>query len=110
MKYCAHDYQAYATDFVLSHPYCGLILDMGLGKSVITLTALWDLLLDSFDVGCVLVVALSRKAMIYIINRENVSWLVEHTTWRFDALVIDERRPRHSGSRRSKRCAPCAAG
>ena len=34
--------------------------------------------------------ALSRKAMIYIINRENVSWLVEHTTWRFDALVIDE--------------------
>ena len=51
MKYCAHDYQAYATDFVLSHPYCGLILDMGLGKSVITLTALWDLLLDSFDVG-----------------------------------------------------------
>lgn len=147
MKYCAHDYQAYATEFVLSHPYCGLILDMGLGKSVITLTALWDLLLDSFDVGCVLVVApkrvaedtwpreiakwehlkgltyslvmgsekerraaLSRKAMIYIINRENVSWLVEHTTWRFDALVIDERRPRHSGSRRSKRCAPCAAG
>ena len=127
MKYCAHDYQAYATDFVLSHPYCGLILDMGLGKSVITLTALWALLLDSFDVGCVLVVApkrvaedtwpreiskwehlkgltyslvmgsekerraaLSRKAMIYIINRENVSWLVEHTHWRFDALVIDE--------------------
>ena len=127
MKYCAHDYQAYATEFVLSHPYCGLILDMGLGKSVITLTALWDLLLDSFDVGCVLVVApkhvaedtwpreigkwehlkgltyslvmgsekerraaLSRRAMIYIINRENVSWLVEHTHWRFDALVIDE--------------------
>ena len=127
MKYCAHDYQAYATDFVLSHPYCGLILDMGLGKSVITLTALWDLLLDSFDVGCVLVVApkrvaedtwpreiakwehlkgltyslvmgsekerraaLSRKAMIYIIYRENVSWLVEHTTWRFDALVFYE--------------------
>lgn len=28
MKYCAHDYQAYATDFVLSHPYCGLILDI----------------------------------------------------------------------------------
>ena len=34
--------------------------------------------------------ALARKAMIYIINRENVSWLVEHTHWRFDALVIDE--------------------
>ena len=40
MQYRPHDYQAYATDFVLTHPYCGLILDMGLGKSVITLTAL----------------------------------------------------------------------
>lgn len=127
MKYSPHDYQAYATDFVLAHPYCGLILDMGLGKSVITLTALWDLLLDSFDVGCVLVVApkrvaedtwpreiqkwehlhgltyalvmgsekerraaLARRAMIYIINRENVAWLVENTVWHFDALVIDE--------------------
>lgn len=127
MKYSPHDYQTYATDFVLAHPYCGLILDMGLGKSVITLTALWDLLLDSFDVGCVLVVApkrvaedtwpreiqkwehlhgltyslvigsekerrtaLARQAMIYIINRENVAWLVENTAWRFDALVIDE--------------------
>ena len=49
MKYNPHDYQSFATDFVLEHPYCGLILDMGLGKSVITLTALWDLLLDSFD-------------------------------------------------------------
>lgn len=127
MKYSPHDYQTYATDFVLTHPYCGLILDMGLGKSVITLTALWTLLLDSFEVGCVLVVApkrvaedtwpreiqkwehlhgltyslvmgsekerraaLARRAMIYIINRENVVWLVENTPWRFDALVIDE--------------------
>lgn len=49
MKYNPHDYQTFATNFVLEHPYCGLILDMGLGKSVITLTALWDLLLDSFD-------------------------------------------------------------
>ena len=42
MKYCPHDYQRFATDFVLEHPCCGLILDMGLGKSVITLTALWN--------------------------------------------------------------------
>ena len=62
MKFIPHDYQKFATDFVLSHPYCGLILDMGLGKSVITLTALWDLLLDSFDGGCVLVVAPKRVA------------------------------------------------
>lgn len=127
MKYKAHDYQQYATEFVLEHPYCGLILDMGLGKSVITLTALWDLILDSFDCGRVLVVApkrvaedtwpkelakwdhlrgltyslvmgsekerrqaLMKRAFIYIINRENVSWLVENYRWDFDTLVIDE--------------------
>ena len=127
MKYNPHDYQTFATNFVLEHPYCGLILDMGLGKSVITLTALWNLLLDSFDACRVLVVApkrvaedtwpreiqkwehlhgltfslvlgsekerraaLSKQAMIYIINRENVSWLVENHRWDFDTLVIDE--------------------
>ena len=94
---------------------------------MITLTALWDLLLDSFDACRVLVVApkrvaedtwpreiqkweqlhgltfslvlgsekerraaLSKQAMIYIINRENVSWLVENHRWDFDTLVIDE--------------------
>ena len=98
-----------------------------MSKSVITLTALWDLLLDSFDACRVLVVApkrvaedtwpreiqkweqlhgltfslvlgsekerraaLSKQAMIYIINRENVSWLVENHRWDFDTLVIDE--------------------
>ena len=127
MKYKPHDYQTFATDFVLEHPACGLILDMGLGKSVITLTALWSLLLDSFDVGKVLVVApkrvaeniwpaelkkwehldgltwslvlgsekdrraaLQRRAKIYIINRENVTWLVDNYRWDFDTLVIDE--------------------
>ena len=94
---------------------------------MITLTALWNLLLDSFDACRVLVVApkrvaedtwpreiqkwehlhgltfslvlgsekerraaLSKQAMIYIINRENVSWLVENHRWDFDTLVIDE--------------------
>lgn len=127
MKYKAHDYQEYATEFVLQHPYCGLILDMGLGKSVITLTALWELVLDRFDCGRVLVVApkrvaedtwpkelakwdhlkglsyslvlgtekerrqaLSKRAFLYIINRENVSWLVDNYRWDFDTLVIDE--------------------
>jgi SNF2 family DNA or RNA helicase len=127
MKYNPHNYQTYATDFVLTHPACGLILDMGLGKSVITLTALWDLLLDSFDVGKVLVIApkrvaedtwpkelekwdhleglsyslvlgsekkrheaLQKRAFIYVINRENVTWLVENYKWDFDTLVIDE--------------------
>ena len=127
MKYCPHDYQRFATDFVLEHPCCGLILDMGLGKSVITLTALWKLLMDSFDARRVLVIApkrvaedtwpreiqkwdhlkgltyslvlgtekqrreaLQRHTMLYIINRENVAWLVETHRWDFDTLVIDE--------------------
>lgn len=127
MKYKAHDYQKFATEFVLEHPYCGLILDMGLGKSVITLTALWDLILDRFDCGRVLVIApkrvaedtwpkelakwdhlkgltyslvmgsekqrreaLQKRAFLYIINRENVAWLVDNCRWNFDTIVIDE--------------------
>jgi len=127
MQYKPHDYQDYATSFVLEHPYCGLILDMGLGKSVITLTALWDILLDRFECGKVLVIApkrvaedtwprelakwdhlkglsysvvmgsekqrreaLQNRTFLYIINRENVAWLVEHHRWDFDTLVIDE--------------------
>lgn len=127
MLYKAHNYQEYATDFVLNHPACGLILDLGLGKTVIVLTALWELLLDRFEIGRVLVIAplrvgrdtwpaelqkwqhlkgltysvvigtekeriaaLERKAMIYIINRENVTWLIENGYFNFDALVIDE--------------------
>ena len=62
MKYNAHDYQNYASDFILSHPACCLMLDMGLGKTVITLTALWDLLLEQFEVGRVLIIAPKRVA------------------------------------------------
>ena len=62
MKYNAHDYQKFASDFILSHPACCLMLDMGLGKTVITLTALWDLLLDQFEVGRVLIIAPKRVA------------------------------------------------
>ena len=61
-SYKPHDYQEYATNFILSHPACGLLLDMGLGKTVITLTALWALLLDYFDVGRVLIIAPLRVA------------------------------------------------
>ncbi len=62
MKYNPYEYQTFATNFVLEHPFCGLILDMGLGKSVITLTALWDLLLDRFESRKVLVIAPKRVA------------------------------------------------
>lgn len=127
MKYKPHNYQQFATDFILNQSICCLMLDMGLGKTVITLTALWQLALDSFDVSKVLVIApkrvaedtwpkelakwehltgltfslvlgsaaerkaaLQKKAFLYIINRENVAWLVKNHYWDFDMVVIDE--------------------
>lgn len=127
MKYKPHNYQQFATDFILDHPISCLMLDMGLGKTVITLTALWQLALDSFDVSRILVIApkrvaedtwpkelskwehlsgldatlvmgtqaerkaaLRQQTFLYIINRENVSWLVANHPWDFDMVVIDE--------------------
>ena len=62
MKYSPHNYQTYATNFILTHPASAVLLDMGLGKSVITLTALFDLCLDSFEIRKVLVIAPLRVA------------------------------------------------
>ena len=62
MRYVPHDYQKYATDFILSHPVSAVFLEMGLGKSVITLTAIYDLCLSSFDIGKVLVISPLRVA------------------------------------------------
>ena len=127
MKYKPHEYQTYATRFLLEHPISCLMLDCGLGKTVITLTALWELVLNSFDIGRVLVIApkrvaenvwvqeiekwehltgltavrvlgseqerrtaLNTPAFLYIINRENVTWLVKNRRWDFDMVVIDE--------------------
>lgn len=129
MIYNPHDYQKYATEYIKTHPTAAVLLDMGLGKTVITLTALYDLLFDSFEVHKVLVIAplrvarntwgdeitrwehlkglrysiavgtekerlaaLNKQADVYIINRENVQWLVEESglPFDFDMLVIDE--------------------
>ena len=129
MRYKPHDYQAYAIDYIETHPIAAVLLDMGLGKTSITLTAIFDLLFDSFEVHRVLVIAplrvardtwtaevdkwdhlqslicyvavgteterkaaLMRQADIYIINRENVQWLVEESgiPFTFDMIVIDE--------------------
>lgn len=129
MKYQPHEYQAYATRFILDHPVAAVFLQMGLGKSVITLTAIHDLIFDRFEIRRVLVIAplrvardtwpaeiekwdhlkgltysvvvgdehtrnaaLMRDAQIYIINRENVSWLVEDSAapFDYDMIVIDE--------------------
>ncbi|OHY29644.1 DNA helicase [Streptococcus phage Javan405] len=62
MTYKPHDYQTYATEFIKSHSTACLMLEMGLGKTVITLTALWDLILDSFEVRRVLIIAPLRVA------------------------------------------------
>lgn len=129
MIYVPHDYQKYAIEFIENKPTSALLLDMGLGKTSITLTAINNLLFDSFEVHKVLVVAplrvardtwknevakwdhlkdlivsvavgnemdrlraLKAKADIYIINRENIPWLIEKSGVRFDfdMIVIDE--------------------
>lgn len=77
MRYKAHDYQAYATEFILEHPVCCLMLDCGMGKTVVTLTALWSLILDSFDTGRVLIIAPKRVAET-VWQQEIEKW--EHLT------------------------------
>ena len=62
MQYKPHDYQRYATQFILDHPVAAILLDMGLGKSVITLTAINELINNRFEVNRVLVVAPLRVA------------------------------------------------
>ena len=57
MKYVPHEYQAFATEFILTHPISAILIQMGLGKSVITLNAIYDLCLDSFYIRKVLVIA-----------------------------------------------------
>ncbi|MBR3298912.1 MAG: DEAD/DEAH box helicase [Clostridia bacterium] len=127
MKFIPHDYQSYAIDYIERKPISAVLLDMGLGKTVITLTALNDLLFDSFEVHRVLIIAplrvarqtwsdeiakwdhlsdlrysiavgtekerieaLNAKADLYVINRENVQWLVENTRFDYDMVVVDE--------------------
>ena len=62
MEFTPHEYQNYAVDFVETHPICALIISMGLGKTVITLSALLDLLFDRFLVHKILIIAPLRVA------------------------------------------------
>ena len=62
MKFMPHEYQTYAVEYIKSHPVTALFLDMGLGKTVTTLTAIRDLMYDTFEVQRVLVVAPLRVA------------------------------------------------
>ena len=129
MKLTLHNYQVVAKDFIIGHPYAAVILDMGMGKTATTLSAVYELMFDRFEVTKVLViaplrvantvwsneieqwaelrhlryskivgtpkqrnVALQKDADIYIINRENLPWLVEKCSpyFKWDMVVIDE--------------------
>jgi len=49
MKYVPHEYQKYAEQFIIEHPACGLFLDLGLGKTVIALNSIDQLMFDYFE-------------------------------------------------------------
>ncbi|PWV90241.1 SNF2 domain-containing protein [Paenibacillus cellulosilyticus] len=129
MRFKPHKYQEYAIERILDTTAVGLFLEMGLGKTIITLTAVEKLLYDSFEAVKVLVIAplrvaedtwsresskwdhtkhlriskilgdrkqrekaLLQDADIYVVNRENVQWLVGHLgkKWPFDTVIVDE--------------------
>ena len=62
MKFNPHAYQERAIRFVMAHPACALFMDMGLGKSAVTLTAIDDLI-GALEVGKVLVIAPKSVAL-----------------------------------------------
>ena len=72
MKFLAHKYQEYSIDYVLSHPICALLLSMGLGKSIIVLTALISLI-EQGAVKRILIIAPLRVA--------RQSWPLEIMKW-----------------------------
>jgi SNF2 family DNA or RNA helicase len=73
MQYRPHDYQTRATQLVIDKPKIGLFLDMGLGKTVITMTAIQELMYDRFEISRVLVIAPKRVA--------EDTWTREHARW-----------------------------
>lgn len=129
MIYKPYDYQSYCIDKIIDIPNIGLFLDMGLGKTSITLTAIFRLKYYMLSINKVLIIApkkvaqstwiseknkwehtkmldislvmgtltqrvkaLHKKADIYVINRDNVTWLVDYLKhdFDFDMVVIDE--------------------
>ena len=73
MKFVPHDYQRYCINRLVAEPALGLFLDMGLGKTVITLTAVNDLRYNRFEVRKVLVIA-PRKVAEDTWTREQDKW------------------------------------
>ena len=62
MQYKPHRYQEFAKEHIINHPVAALFLDMGLGKTVITLTAIKELMYERFEIQKVLVIAPLRVA------------------------------------------------
>ena len=129
MKYTPYDYQRYAIEFMRGHPEAALLLGLGLGKTVITLTAIKHMIHDDFTAVRPLIIAplrvardtwpeelhkwdhlqgltmsvmvgtptqrqhaLHTDADIWVINRENLPWLLDELKgrWPFDTVIIDE--------------------
>ncbi len=129
MRFVPHDYQRYCITRIIQDETVALFLDMGLGKTVITLTAVCDLIFNRFQVCRCLVIApkkvaedtwtreqgkwdhlgllkirpvlgpkdkrvraLNSPGNVFVVNRENVPWLVDYyrNAWPFDMVVIDE--------------------
>lgn len=129
MKFVPYDYQRRAIDMILHKPFAGLFLEMGLGKTVISLTAVNCLMYETFEISRVLVIAplkvaedtwsresekwdhlrhlriakilgdaktrekaAESEADVYIVNRENLTWLVNkyRISWKWDMAIIDE--------------------
>ena len=129
MIFNPYPYQQFCIDNIIYNHAVGLFLDMGLGKTVITLSAVHDLRYNRWEVMKPLIIApkkvaeatwtteakkwdhlnmmrvvpvlgteqqrlraLSTPADLYVINRENVKWLVDHfkNAWPFDMVILDE--------------------
>lgn len=130
MRYEPHNYQGIAFDHIIDNPFCGIFMDMGLGKTVVTGTAINRLIWEEMEYDKALVIApkhvtrsvwkqemekwdhlkhlkvsivwgrtaqdrlnaLKQKADIYVINRENLVWLVKlfQSKWPFPLVIVDE--------------------
>lgn len=129
MEFKPYEYQEFCIRQVLEKPACALWLDMGLGKTMISLMAISELRYNRFEIGKTLVIApkkvaeatwqdeaarwdntkhlrfstvlgsqskriqaLCESADVYVINRDNVKWLVDYyrNDWPFEMVVIDE--------------------
>ena len=60
-----HEYQRYCVNYIKSHPITALFLDCGLGKTIISLTALYDLMFDELSISKVLVIAPLRVTAVW---------------------------------------------